>query len=303
MSSNKNNNKNKSHGGKRLGEGNYGCTVSPAYKCKSNINPQTNASKLSDKNSQQNPEIFKYIRNIKNYKNHFVIPFENCLIHSKNINIDDKRECENINLFHNKKFINSIMIKGDYNLYETPKININTTIKYLLQLLKSTDLLVKHNIAHLDIKSLNILIRKNNAYFIDFDDIFCPTNWDEFTYFIDSFTHMKSHYIWPPEIYFQFDKFLSSMPTYIVDYLNSITTQFINEKQILLSYKQFIEKIMIYLLATSFYDIYDVIIDNKNKKLKNLLDLMASNNPDDRPSIKYCIKYLKKNFTNKSPKN
>ena len=277
-------------GGKRLGEGNYGCTVSPAYKCKSNINKIKNASKLSNlKNTEEDPIIYEYIKKIPNFKKYFVIPYEKCIIDNKNIKLIDIKECQNINLLTNEQFTNSIMIKGDYDLFHTKNISLNTAIKYIKKLLEAISILVKHNIAHFDIKSLNILIKDNESYFIDFDDTFSPINWMEFRDFINSFAHMTTNYIWPPEIYLQFTKY-KYMPQYIYNYLDNIK---INDK----GYKQFITKIMIYLLGNSFLDIYNKINKHKSKHLfKKLLKDMTENNPEKRPSIQECYKYINTNF-------
>ena len=277
------------NGGKVLGEGNYGCIVHPSYPCKSR--KKNKVSKLSNPDrTAPIPKVYRKISKIPNYHNYFIFPNEICSINPDSISSDDKKGCKMVKF--NKTVINSIMQKGDHDLANTGKISTSTAVSYLKKLLKCISILAKHRIAHFDIKALNILIHNKQAYLIDFDDYFNPTDWYEFDDFLKGFSYMKDTYVWPPEIYFLFNHFAPKMPPIIEDYLHFM----FDEKTS--SFKKFIEKIMIYELGLAFLEITDDIKKSKSKDnfLHFLKFHMLDQNPYTRITITQAQFYLNKNF-------
>jgi serine/threonine protein kinase len=281
-----NNNKKQQSAGKVLGEGNYGCVVSPAYSCDNNI-IKNKVSKLSNSNkTHPHPNVYKSLKKIKNYQNYFIFPQKTCEINTNNININDKNNCEQVNLFRFKTISNSIMEKGDFDLSDVSKTNVFTMISYLYKLLQSIKLLTDNNIAHLDIKPLNIVIKNNQPFIIDFDDNFNPQNWVEYSKFIHNFGYMTDTYIWPPETYYSFDNFYRNTPTYISNYMDNID-----------NYQEFIEKIMIFELGLAFHTIFDSIKKSKNKPImQKLINNMIEPDPQKRFNIKQSINFIKNKF-------
>ena len=273
----------KQNGGKVLGEGNYGCIITPAYSCQNTDNIHNKVSKLSQSQQKIDYDIYKSIRKIKNYDKFFIIPEESCIIESKHIHNNDKLDCKEIDL-RQKLVLNQIMIKGDYDLYHMPTITSNKAITYFKHLLNCIRVLSINKIAHLDIKSINILIHNDKPYLIDFDDTFNPRNWIEFKIFLDSFDHLTDEYIWPPEVYYYFKKFRKSIPPEIKEYLNNLHF-----------YKRFIDKVMVYSLGLAFKNVKHNIKNDplKSKLYKELVSKMIEPNPYFRPTIAKCLLILR----------
>lgn len=264
--------------GKIIGKGAYGCISDPPYACSSKSKkPKSSVSKLSTPSRfDPNTQIYKYLRKIKGYKNYFLFPNKICSINSSRISLEDNKGCKALKPHKNKTIINSIMKKADYDLSQSPRLSLKNTKLYTKHLLQGLQKLVNHNIVHLDIKSMNIMISKNKPYFIDFDDTFNPRNWNEFKLFLRDFSYLTEEYIWPPEIYHYFPHFAMNTPEYIYEYLDHIT------------WKKYIEKIMIYLLGNSIYKL------NKNKRFQYLIAMMTDQNPYRRFNIKQSLLFLKK---------
>ena len=266
----------KTNGGKVLGEGNYGCIVHPAYPCPSSKSTKKKVSKLSTDITDKVPIVYQKLKQIKNYKDFFIFPDLSCVIKSSTIKKIDKQNCKNTNL-NNQFILNSTMAKGNYDLYNLPPNTTEYTFaKYLLKLLNAIHILSKNNIAHFDIKALNIIIKNNNAFLIDFDDVFNPTNEAQLTEFLYSFSHMTDKYVWAPEIYFQFEYFFDDIPEFLLKYIENS------------SYKQFITNAMIFSLGLAFDDYH------LSRDFTYLIEQMIRIEPNKRISIPHAIKYVKK---------
>ena len=265
-------------GGKILGKGAYGCISYPSYSCSSKSKPsKSSVSKLSTIDKfNPDTQIYKYLRKIKNYTKHFIFPKKICNIPSSRISIEDSKKCKMLKPYKNKTIVNSIMTKGDHDLSEIKKLSLSKTKKYSKHLLIGIQKLTHYNIAHLDIKSMNIIIRKNIPYYIDFDDTFNPRNWIDFRNFLNDFSYLTDEYIWPPEIYHYFPYFAMKTPDYIYAYLDNIT------------WESYIEKIMVFQLGNSIKKL------NNNKKFKYLIAMMTDPNPYRRYNIKQSLSFLAK---------
>lgn len=272
-------------GGKVIGKGSYGCIVYPHYPCpKSKSRSRTKkVSKISPPDEEVIQAIYAKLSKIKNHSKYFIFPIENCHIKTKEISKQDIKQCKHLKLYKQPKIINSIMLKGDHNLSETKRIQFRTVIKYIKTLIQSTILLKDNRICHFDIKGLNIIIRNRTPYYIDFDDTFNLTGWNEFKIFIKNFAYMNDTYVWPIEVYSYFDHFSKDIPDYVYSYMEKI------------NWKRYIDKVMVWELGLAFSHIMDKVMNNKKKhKLNELIGLMLIVNPHKRFNLKQCLDFINK---------
>jgi serine/threonine protein kinase len=287
-------------GGKVLGEGNYGCIVSPHYPCKKDKDKGSSnnkVSKLAELDRVFDPQIYYKLAKIPNYEKYFIFPHRSCEINTNMIRSDDKKGCKGVKMSkRNKTIHNSIMKKGDYDLGKIPKTGANEVANYLSKLLKGIKVLINNSIIHLDIKAGNIIIHENDAYLIDFDDIFNITDWNGFNRFLQGFGYMENTYVWPPEIYYLFDAYIEDIPNYLMRYHDSMTRTKAN-------FKKMGEKIMVYELGLAILETSDNIIYSKSKeKLLHFVEMrMLDSNPLKRINIRDALSFLNKNFPKKSP--
>jgi serine/threonine protein kinase len=206
-------------GGKLLSSGAYGCVYYPTISCSGKDTKNTKyVSKIQGDGTANDNElhISKKIRKIYNYTAFFAPIIETCPIHLAQLEQGNVKSCE---LFSTEKeglskkylllkipYVSDIIFT-DY-LYKTmeayPKLFLHTLVYSYPYLLRSLQMLVKHNIVHYDIKGNNIMYDslRNRPIIIDFGlsidmDILHPDIYPEVFY-----VYAPDYYIWAPEVHF-----------------------------------------------------------------------------------------------------
>ena len=176
---------------KYLGQGAYGCTVTPGLDCKGKINKyvyKVNKIQEVDFNSKNEVEISAVVKKIKGYKKRFVPVNKSCIVKFNKIenSKDIINNCEN--LFENySKTDNIDFIDKEYYMFYMPYIKGTSPKNYLLELktpyefynkffhtfyylLNSIYILNLINIVHNDLHYNNIMydLNKEVPLIIDF---------------------------------------------------------------------------------------------------------------------------------------
>jgi len=179
---------------KIIGEGEFGCTIKPHYKCPEFVEKEnkTYVSKLVPSNlDEYNEMLMNKIRTITDYNKYYIIQEANCKLVTPKLHIKVHNKCKmcqkidcssgNIN--------NNILEYGGINLKKfLEDTNVSPADSVLLNIMQklSVGLLLLHekNIVHRDIKPENIVVGQNNpnidARYIDWGltmcDIGCNAN-------------------------------------------------------------------------------------------------------------------------------
>lgn len=155
-------------GSTKIGEGAYGCVYYPPLKCKNmksyNEKYKNYVMKLSNAgNSIMENEICTVIRSIPNYEEYFIpLSGEQCVISSDELN---NIKCDSYDDDYSNQYVGYFMPSGGIDLhkyFEKHQVSIQYLWKIIIHLLDAIIILHNNNIIHLDIKSRNILIDKNN---------------------------------------------------------------------------------------------------------------------------------------------
>jgi hypothetical protein len=211
----------KQKGGKVLGQGSYGCVISPPILCSSKINKLNKVSKLINLtnaskaeydeaiNEYKSGEIFKKVDPNNMY---FLPGIDLCEITDKDKNItkQNQKDIEKCGFKDNKQtfLLNILMKKGDDFPKITKELNETNFLKSLAYVLNGANKSIYDlNICLLDIKGDNILYSKDDdseeiyPVFIDFSDNFVIKSGDEFINFIRDFSPQLPYYpTWGLEI-------------------------------------------------------------------------------------------------------
>ena len=156
-----------------LGQGGYGCVYWPEIMCSGKIGSNKFVSKIQKNNFASNNEynIGKIVKNIKNYRSKFVPAISSCHVKLSTINKNVVKDC-NV-LKPNNEYIS---MKFPYVKHSNFDKFFNRTDKkvfYLIEMYKklvySLELLADKNIVHHDLKEDNLIIDyKHNPLIIDF---------------------------------------------------------------------------------------------------------------------------------------
>ena len=129
------NKKNKKNKQIFIGEGQYGCTITPGLDCKGNINnSKYRVNKIQEKNRYSINElvISKFIRKIKEFKLRFIPIQEHCLVKFNNIEKSNYIINKCNKLFDSESINNSSnFIKKDYFMFYMDYIKGTTLYNYL----------------------------------------------------------------------------------------------------------------------------------------------------------------------------
>lgn len=176
---------------KFLGEGSYGCTLTPGLDCKGKINKyyyKLNKIQEVDFNSKNEIEISQAVKKITGFKKRFVPVSKYCIVKFNNLQTskDIINNCENLFGSYSKND-DIYFINKEYYMFYMRYIKGSSPNRYLLQfdninhfynkfyysfyyLLNSIYLLNKNKIVHNDLHYNNIIYDINNdiPYIIDF---------------------------------------------------------------------------------------------------------------------------------------
>lgn len=176
---------------KFLGQGSYGCTVTPGLDCKGKTNKyayKVNKIQEVNFNSKNEIEISNAVKKIKGYKKRFVPVFKSCIVKFNQIESskDIISNCESENLFSSNSQ-DTGFIKNEYYMFYMKYIEGEVLKKYLLSsknndkffdkffyclyyLLNSIYLLNQNKIVHNDLHYNNIMVElsTNTPLLIDF---------------------------------------------------------------------------------------------------------------------------------------
>jgi hypothetical protein len=209
---------------KFLGQGSYGCTVTPGLDCKGKTNKyayKVNKIQEVNFNSKNEIEISNAIKKIKGYKKRFVPVLKSCIVKFNQIEPanDIVTSCKNENLFSSN--IEDIgFIKNEYFMFYMKYIRGEGLKKYLLSsktidlffdnflnslyyLLNSIYLLNKNKIVHNDLHYNNIMVETstNTPFLIDFGLSFKYKSLFKNSYGID-YTYMRKYFFdWKDSMY------------------------------------------------------------------------------------------------------
>ena len=301
--------------GKKLSEGSFGCVVTPAYKCNTNINVNKHVSKILKRPPPDNSEIQmgKILKKIDPKNKHFIYVDEHCTIKMNDISWEDQKKCK---LDKKPTFQNYILKKGGNDLGDI-NIDVKTATKFTKQLLVSLKKLVNNNLINLDIKRPNVITDHNqkNAYIIDFGSDFVFKSFSSF--FGNFFLHFDFNfirfrwgtYIWAPEIFRSLQNYNGSranikpygyddkdfgIPKQVVEFTNKYVSELTPKK-----WKKYSEKVMIYSLGLALTKLLNENVINTQKdaqklqKLRKIINGMTILNPYQRYSIGQSLRLLK----------
>ena len=253
-------------GGKVYGSGSFGCIVdSVKHKL---INEKTQVSKLIDSSKVSFEDVMieykigKDLKKLDKHSDFFIYPKAFLEFEKDETNEELVKDLKKCRLRKAEKILNLVMDKAIPFEDITEKLNKEDFLKSLLYCLEAAKVLLRKNIAHFDIKSVNLLYKREgdkiHPVIIDFSPEFIIRNKSEYERFKDRYQGI-SYPPWPSEI---FDKDTSKM----------------SDKE----YKEFIDKVMVFEIGTA----YSGFNKTKNKQLRQLMSMMRH---WKRPSIDTII--------------
>jgi len=211
-----------------LGQGAYGCTVTPGIDCKGKINKYSyTVNKIQEVsfNSKNELEISNAIKKeIKNYKHRFIPINKSCIVKFNQIPDNIVSNCESDNLF-NSNPDNLAFIKKEYYMFYMKYIKGDSLKNFLLSfkinnqfydkffyslyyLLNTIYMLNKINIVHNDLHYNNIMseISTNTPLVIDFGLSFKYKSLFKNSYGFD-YKHMKKYFFdWREGMYWHLNE-------------------------------------------------------------------------------------------------
>tara|TARA_X000000368_G_scaffold389349_2_gene351636 strand:+ start:1363 stop:2790 length:1428 start_codon:yes stop_codon:yes gene_type:complete len=166
---------------KYLGQGTYGCTITPGINCKGKINTYSStANKIQEINfnSKNELQISNIIKKIKNYKKRFVPVIKSCIVKFNLIPDEIVSHCQSETLFNNN--YDDFFTKKEYYMFYMKYINGASLNKFLLSfnddnlfytnfynslyyLLNSINILNKSLIVHNDLHYNNVMSEISTA--------------------------------------------------------------------------------------------------------------------------------------------
>ena len=192
---------------KLIGQGVYGCVYYPNYTCKGKVKKDDYVSKLvrNGKNyKNQEYEVGKIIKKIKNYDENFIIQEKKCNIKTDvymsiiNKNTDCKIGTDTLYSILHSKYIDSMTY---YEYLKKNKITLKQVVFFIYDIFNKIILIGNVNIIHMDLHLDNILIDNNNKlYIIDFGvslnkKKFFVKNKINYTYLINKWFHIDFRYV------------------------------------------------------------------------------------------------------------
>ena len=212
-----------------LGEGSFGCVLTPEIKCNGKetiINKASKTKKMVSKifmnkeDYEQEVKASKIIKKVDNTGKNILIPYKNCEVKSEDIFKNNQAyKCDKLS-YKNKlqNLYQLIMPYGGTRYDEYMKQN-NPTLKEFMYtsepLFKALLLLEEKHICHYDIRGANVLVGStNNAIIIDHSLIITY----EKLYNSKNLRRLKkSYYPYPPEciIYYQIYKYKANTDNFI----------------------------------------------------------------------------------------
>jgi len=203
-------------GGKKIGEGGYGCVYNPAINCDGTADiSRKYVSKLQINGFAAKNEVYvgKLVKKITDYSSRFVPIKSHCFVNKtrlkKNGIIDD---CKPLKYRRNKNIvlmkmnnINGMEFNDVIESMQDPDKIFDIIKKSHHYLMKSVNILLKHHIVHYDLKSPNIMYDKdrNIPLILDFGlsiplKILKRREIQLYDYF---YTYSPEYYLWCPEIH------------------------------------------------------------------------------------------------------
>ena len=183
-----------------------------------------------------------------------------------------------------------LMNKGNMDLYEyftTQSISMNKYIRIIIHVLEGVKLAVDAGIALFDLKLENIIMIGEIPFIIDFDKMFIPTNWDEFTTFITNHSKRRNNYLWPPEFI--------NLRDYAEEYggidENTVKKQFKLKSPNKHTWIYYINKAMVYLISNLF---------KSNSSLEEIIERMRTERHQERITLEELMDLLKQKLSKKN---
>ena len=217
-----------------LGEGSFGCVLTPQINCTGKetiINKASKSNKTVSKifidkeDYDQEIAASRIIKKVDSTGKNILIPYKSCEVKPKDIFKNNQAyKCEKLSYKNNvQNLYQLIMPYGGTRYDEYIKIN-RPTLKAFLSisepLFKAALLLEEKHICHYDIRGANVLVGTTNkaividhSLIIPYDKIYASTNLRRLK---------KSYYPYPPEciVYYQIYKYKDNIDNFISDQFN-----------------------------------------------------------------------------------
>lgn len=199
-----------------ISQGGYGCVYYPGIKCSGEVETDNMVvTKLQNKdfNAYNEMNIGKMITSIKDYKKYFIPVIKSCNTNIRKIDSNAINECKIINSYGSPEYslmtleyVKNIPVENMLNKGETVRekkkvfVQILNMYKYLIN---SIDILIKHNIVHLDIKPNNLLysLKDMSPLIIDFGISIPMKSLDKKNKWEYFYAYIPEYYIWPLEVH------------------------------------------------------------------------------------------------------
>ena len=281
------------NGGKVMGRGGFGCAIAPAISCgtKSSIF-EKRVSKITYSPDMSEIVNGKKLKKIDPQGKYLIYIQEHCKITKEQLGKSNIKKCK---LKEKNTYDNLVMKKGKGSLYTMRnQMSEKAQIKSLYETISGSQMLLKHNFAHLDLKAQNIVIArprigmgKYESYIIDFGGDYLVDGWESFKKNILTF---GVPYHFPPEVQ-------SVMPRYIRNALKNKQVFIVPKYQMLgplkiyskklmktkKGYKKYMDKVMSYLIGNAF---------NRNF----ITEKMTDKDPNIRITLKEAKKLIEKTY-------
>lgn len=293
------------YGGRYLGSGTYGCIFYPNVECMNKSKTFDGVGKVfADKEEfKEEREIGNFIKSIDTKGEYFNILLGDCHVNYQEIKKrDSNNECKHVSDDDDQRMYRQLIYKEKgTDLCVYLKNNKNKTLfddemkLHVIKLFDAVNILQKHKLVHLDLKSPNILISDSNKLLLIDFGLTCK--YEEL--YNNSFNILGYSYaVYPPEfkIYVAFDKIKNSIKIQDSDYYNKL--------RIVLEQKFFSNNMGGFkgYKNVSFGERYQLTKVRK-LQLSNFLDKLVDNlkvNKKTHEDKEYLYNYFTKNFANKA---
>ena len=166
---------------KLIGKGAFSCAFMPGFNCNGKTVNDKVTKVTSEKEQSKNEYLLgKIIKNVENYKDHFVVQESLCSGQVSSVLKTYTQEC---NFLQEKGNSDLYIMKSEYlNTIQIPTFfeknnNMYLYVTFFHHIIKSIEILISLNIVHYDLHFGNLLLNKNNGLpvIIDFGLSFVPS--------------------------------------------------------------------------------------------------------------------------------